>query len=135
MTAISKAAVVDIDPVSEMTAVQIPQRFSGASFDYLDPVGLDTDGNVIACAADSVSEKYIGFALAATDSIPGKPVAVVAAGAILQWLEDSDSYVPGTYLYVGAAGGLDDAATPASPVVATMPVAIVISTTQILVLR
>lgn len=133
MTAISKAATVAYGDLSK--AVLISEFFSGDSFAFLDPVYIDSLGKVKAAGADSVSERYVGFAGVGCDSVAGHPVTIIGAGAILTWLEDSDAYVPGTLLYVGASGGLDDAATPASPVLATLPVARVISKTEIQVLR
>lgn len=131
MTAINKSATLDIETISGQRCVRISDLLSGDSFAFLDPVYIDTTGVVKAAnTQDSAGVLYDGFATAPSDSIAGQSVAIIKTGAILKWLDDSDSYIPGTLLYVGVSGGLDDAASPSG----AAAVAKVISTTEIVVL-
>jgi hypothetical protein len=137
MAAFTKAAIVDIDGLSAQRCVMITELFNGDSFGKLDPVYIDSTGAVKAAFADSTGLFYDGFASVACDSVVGHPVTILGRGLIMTWVDAGDSMLPGSFLYVGAAGGLADAVAKgeATGALAEVPVAKAISATEIIVIK
>lgn len=113
MAAVVKSTRASYDALSAQTCVKISELFAGAKFGLLDPVYIDSNGAVIAATDDSTNElRFDGFASRAIDSdMIGTPVTILSHGVIMEWLEDSDDYTPGTLLYVGAANQLETTGT------------------------
>jgi hypothetical protein len=137
MTDITKSGTPGLDPVSAQRCVMISELFSGDSFDFLATVYIDTTGAVKAAHADSTGLFYDGFASVACDSVVGHPVTIIGQGAIMEWIDAADSILPGTFLYVNAAGGLADAVQDgeATGPLAEVPVAKAITATEIIVIK
>lgn len=137
MTAITKSGNPDLDGLSASRCVVITEMFNGDSFGFLDPVYIDSTGAVKAAHADSTGMYYDGFASVACDSVTGHPVTIFGKGLICEWIDAADSILPGTFLYVGAAGGLADAVAvgEATGPLAEVPVAKAITATQIIVIK
>lgn len=126
MAAVVKSTRAGYDTLSAMTCVKISELFSGGTFKALDPVYIDSNGKVVAASDDSSNElRFDGFAAREIDSdMIGTPVTILSHGVIMEWLEDSDNYTPGTLLYVGAANQLETTGTT--------PVAMAISDKEII---
>ncbi|MBL0320744.1 MAG: hypothetical protein IPP74_15825 [Alphaproteobacteria bacterium] len=64
--------------------------------------------------------------MSASDSDGGTPCTIKGFGLIMEWLEDSDDYTPGTRFYVGAANQLETTGTT--------PVAMAINNKEIIII-
>ena len=141
MAAVGKSAKYGYDALSAMRCVMISGLFSAKStagkFSKLDPVYIDSDGAVAAAGGSSTVWRYDGFASCASDSDGGTPVSIMGRGLIMEWLESSDLWTPGTKFYVSAAtaGGLDTTAGAVVAADAFLPVAKAINNKEIIVLR
>ena len=60
------------------------------------------------------------------DSTGGLPCTIMGLGLIMEYLEDSDNYTPGTRFYVGATNALETTGTT--------PVAMAINNKEIIVI-
>jgi hypothetical protein len=69
---------------------------------------------------------FDGFAMSKNDSDGGLPCTIMGLGLIMEWLEDSDNYTPGTRFYVGATNQLETTGTT--------PVAMAINGKEIIVI-
>lgn len=126
MAAVVKSTHVGYDALSAMSCVKISELFSGATFGLLDPVFIDSTGVVMPATDDSTNGlAFDGFSSRAIDSNQiGAPVTILSHGVIMEWLEESDAYNPGTLLYVGAANQLETTGTT--------PVAMAINSKEII---
>jgi hypothetical protein len=113
MAAVIKSTRKGYDALSAMTCVKISECFAGGKFAELDPVYIDSNGAVMAATDDSTAElAFDGFAARGVDSDQiGAPCTILSHGVIMEWLEDSDNYTPGTLFYVGAANQLETTGT------------------------
>jgi hypothetical protein len=85
---------------------------AGLAFEKLAPVYIDSDGKVRPATDDSTNElNFDGFAMSKTTVTAACPVPSWAWGLIMEWLEDSDNYTPGTRFYVGATNQLETTGT------------------------
>ncbi len=110
MAAVVKSTKAGYDAISASKAIDISELLTagpGAAFEKLDPVYIDSDGKVRPALDDTSAVKFDGFAMSENDSTGGLPCTIKGLGMIMEWLEDSDSYTPGTMLYVGAANQLE----------------------------
>lgn len=111
MAAVVKSTKAGYDTISAQTCITISELLSAANtagkFEKLDPVYIDSNGRVTAAIDDTSAVKFDGFAMSASDSDGSLPVTIKGLGLIMEWLKDSDSYTPGTLLYVGAANQLE----------------------------
>jgi hypothetical protein len=113
MAAVVKTATPGFDALSAQHCIKITELFSGGAFAKFDPVYINSDGAVVAAVDTSDLLGFDGFAMSLSDSdIPtgatyGTPVTIYGQGLIMEWLEDSDDYTPGTKFYVGAANQLE----------------------------
>lgn len=110
MAAVVKSTKAGYDAISAAKCIDISELITagpGLAFDKLDPVYIDSDGKVRPSIDDTSAVKFDGFAMSANDSDGGLPCTIKGLGLIMEWLEDSDSYTPGTLLYVGAANQLE----------------------------
>ena len=141
MAAVGKSSKYGYDALSAMRCVVISGLFSAkktsGKFSKLDPVYIDSDGAVSAAGGSSTVWNYDGFASAASDSDGGTPVTILGKGLIMEWLETSDLWTPGTKFYGSAAtaGGLDTTAGAVVAADAFLPVAKAINNKEIIVLR
>ena len=141
MAAVGKSSKANYDVLSAQRCVVISGLFSAkktsGKFNALDPVYIDSDGAVSAAGGSSTVWNYDGFAAVGSDSNGGTPVTILGRGLIMEWLESSDMWTPGTKFYVSAAsaGGLDTTAGAVVAADAFLPVAKAISNTEIIVLR
>jgi hypothetical protein len=126
MSAVVKAAKASYDAESARKCVYISGLFSGDKFSTLDPVYITNAGRLQAANDDSDQVNFDGFASVGCDSLAYHPVTLLGQGVIMNWLEDSDAMVPGTLLYVGAAGELETTGR--------VPVAMAINTQEIIVI-
>lgn len=127
MAAVVKSTVAGYDALSAQRCVVISELFSSGPFEKFDPVYIDSDGKVQAAIDDTTGVKFDGFAMNPSDSdMLGTPVTIMGQGLIMEWLEDSDDYTPGTLLYVGAANQLETTGTT--------PIAMAISNKEIIVI-
>lgn len=116
MTAVVKSTKAGYDTISAQTCVTISELLTagpGMAFEKLDPVYIDSNGAIRPAFDDSTGIKFDGFAMSANDSDGGLPCTIKGIGLIMEWLEDSDAYTPGTKLYVGAANQLETTGTTA----------------------
>jgi hypothetical protein len=116
MAAVAKSARAGYDALSAQTCVKISELFAGEKFEILAPVYIaDSDGLVHPATDDSTNElQFDGFASRGIDSdMIGAPVTILSHGAIMEWLNDSDSFLGGTLLYVGATNALETTGTAA----------------------
>jgi hypothetical protein len=113
MAAVVKSTRAGYDAHSAMTCVKISELFAGAAFEALAPVFIDSDGLVQPATDDSTNElAFDGFAARGIDSDQiGSPVTILSHGVIMEYLEDSDNYTPGTRFYVGATNALETTGT------------------------
>ena len=110
MAAVVKSTKAGYDAISAQKCINISELIGagpGTAFAKLDPVYIDSDGKVRPSIDDTSAVKFDGFAMSANDSDGGLPVTIMGLGLIMEWLEDSDSYTPGTLLYAGAANQLE----------------------------
>ncbi len=110
MAAVVKSTKAGYDTISAMHCINISELLTagpGLAFAKFDPVYIDSDGKVRASIDDTSAVKFDGFAMSANDTDGGLPCTIKGLGLIMEWLEDSDSYTPGTLLYVGAANQLE----------------------------
>lgn len=109
MAAVVKSTKAGFDAISATKCIVISELLSvaGQAFEKLDPVYIDSDGKVRASFDDSSGVKFDGFAMSKNDTVGGLPITIMGLGLIMEWLEDSDSYTPGTLLYAGAANQLE----------------------------
>jgi hypothetical protein len=108
MAAVVKSTKAGYDVLSAQTCVKITELFAGEKFAALDPVYIDSAGAVMVGVDTSDAVKFDGFAARGIDSDQiGAPVTILSHGAIMEWLEDSDNYDPGSLFYVGAANELE----------------------------
>ena len=129
MSAVVKSTKAGYDTISAQTCVNISELLTaghGMAFAKLDPVYIDSNGAVRPAFDDTTGFKFDGFAMSANDSDGGLPCTIKGLGLIMEWLEDSDAYTPGTKLYVGAANQLETTGTSA--------VALAISDKEIIVI-
>lgn len=130
MAAVVKSTKAGYDTISAQTCINISELLTagpGAAFKALDPVYIDSDGKIRPANDDSGSVNFDGFAMSDNDSDGGLPCTIKGLGLIMEWLEDSDSYSPGTQLYVGAANQLETTGR--------VPVALTISDKEIIVIQ
>lgn len=130
MAAVVKSTKAGYDTLSATRCIVISELLSagaGLAFEKLAPVFIDSDGKVRPATDDSTNElRFDGFAMAENDSVGGLPVTIMGQGLIMEWLEDSDDYTPGTLLYVGATNQLETTGTT--------PVAMAINNKEIIVI-
>ena len=110
MSAVVKSTKAGYDAISATRCVNISELLTagpGAAFEKLDPVYIDSDGKVRPAFDDSSAVRFDGFAMSENDSTGGLPCTIMGLGLIMEWLEDSDLYTPGTLLYAGAANQLE----------------------------
>ena len=111
MAAVVKSTTPGVDALSAQRCIVISGLLSKANtagkFAKYDPVYIDSDGALVAATDVSTAVKFDGFAASASDSDGNHPVTVLGQGAIMEWLEDSDNYDPGSLFYVGAANQLE----------------------------
>ena len=110
MAAIVKSTKAGYDAISATKCIVISELLTagaGMQFEKLDPVYIDSDGKVRRSIDDTSAVKFDGFAMSANDSDGGLPCTIMGLGLIMEWLEDSDSYTPGTLLYAGATNQLE----------------------------
>ncbi len=110
MAAVVKSTKAGYDTISAMNCVNISELLTagpGLAFAKFDPVYIDSDGKVRASIDDTSAVRFDGFAMSANDTDGGLPCTIKGLGLIMEWLEDSDLYTPGTLLYVGAANQLE----------------------------
>lgn len=130
MTAVVKSTKAGYDVISASKCIDISELITagpGLAFAKLDPVYIDSDGKVRPANDDSSSVNFDGFAMSDNDSTGGLPCTIKGLGLIMEWLEDSDNYTPGTQLYVGAANQLETTGR--------VPVALTISDKEIIVIQ
>lgn len=117
MAAVVKSTKAGYDAYSfAKCPVNIPGLLTagpGKKFEKLDPVYIDSDGKVTPAYDDTTGIKFDGFAMSANDSDGGLPCTIAGFGLKMEWLEDSDSYTPGTKFYVGATNQLETTGTTA----------------------
>lgn len=113
MAAVVKSTRAGYDALSAQTCVKISECFAGAKFEALAPVFIDSDGLVMPATDDSTNElAFDGFAAREIDSdMIGTPVTILSHGVIMEYLEDSDDFTPGTRFYVGATNALETTGT------------------------
>lgn len=110
MSAVVKSTKAGYDAISASKCIDISELLTagpGLAFEKLDPVFIDSDGKVRPAFDDTSAVKFDGFAMSANDSDGGLPCTIKGLGLIMEWLEDSDDYTPGTLLYAGAANQLE----------------------------
>lgn len=110
MAAVVKSTKAGYDTISAMHCINISELLTagpGQAFAKFDPVYIDSDGKIRPSIDDTSAVKFDGFAMSANDSDGGLPCTIKGLGLIMEWLEDSDSYTPGTLLYAGAANQLE----------------------------
>jgi hypothetical protein len=110
MAAVVKSTKAGYDAISATKCINISELLGagpGLAFAKYDPVFIDSDGKVRPSMDDTSAVKFDGFAMSKNDSDGGLPVTIMGLGLIMEWLEDSDNYTPGTLLYVGAANQLE----------------------------
>jgi secreted PhoX family phosphatase len=131
MAAVVKTTTPGYDALSAQTCIKISELLSApltaGKFAKLDPVFIDSDGNLQAATDTSDSVKFDGFAAVGSDSDGSHPVTVLGQGIIMEWLEASDNYDPGSLFYVGAANQLESGGR--------VPVAMSISTKEIICIQ
>jgi hypothetical protein len=116
MSAVVKSTKAGYDAISASKCIVISELLTagiGAAFEKLDPVYIDSDGEVRPAFDDTTGNKFDGFAMSGNDSTGGLPCTIMGLGLIMEWLEDSDGYTPGTKFYVGAANQLETTGTTA----------------------
>lgn len=130
MSAVVKSTKAGFDAISATRCVVISELLgaaSGLQFEKFAPVYIDSDGKVRPAVDDSTNEnKFDGFAMSKNDSDGGLPITIMGLGLIMEWLEDSDDYTPGTLFYVGATNQLETTGTT--------PVAMAITNKEIIVI-
>ena len=130
MAAVVKSTKAGYDAISASKCIVIPELLTagiGAAFEKLAPVYIDSDGEVRPATDDSTNElNFDGFAMSENDSTGGLPCTIMGLGLIMEWLEDSDDYTPGTRFYVGATNQLETTGTT--------PVAMAINNKEIIVI-
>lgn len=110
MAAVVKSTKAGYDTISAMHCINISELLTagpGLTFAKYDPVYIDSDGKVRAASDDTSAVRFDGFAMNDNDTDGGLPCTIKGLGLIMEWLEDSDLYTPGTLLYVGAANQLE----------------------------
>lgn len=110
MAAVIKSTKAGYDAISAMKCINISELLTagpGLAFAKLDPVYIDSGGKVRASLDDTSAVRFDGFAMSDNDTVGGLPCTILGQGLIMEWLEDSDLYTPGTLLYVGAANQLE----------------------------
>lgn len=111
MAAVVKSTKAGYDAISAMKSpINISELLTagpGMAFEKLDPVFIDSDGKVRPSMDDTSAVKFDGFSMSANDSDGGLPCTIIGFGLIMEWLEDSDAYTPGTQFYAGAANQLE----------------------------
>lgn len=116
MAAVAKSSKAGYDALSASRCIVISELLTagpGAAFEKLDPVYIDSDGEIRPAYDDTTGNKFDGFAMSSNDSDGGLPCTIMGLGLIMEWLEDSDDYTPGTKFYVGAANELETTGTTA----------------------
>ena len=116
MSAVVKSTKAGYDAISATKCINISELLTagpGAAFAKLDPVYIDSNGKIRPAFDDTTGNKFDGFAMSKNDSTGGLPCTILGQGLIMEWLEDSDAYTPGTKLYVGAANELETTGTNA----------------------
>jgi hypothetical protein len=130
MAAVVKSTKAGYDAISASKCIVISELLTagiGAAFEKLAPVYIDSDGEVRPATDDSTNELNCdGFAMSENDSTGGLPCTIMGLGLIMEWLEDSDDYTPGTRFYVGATNQLETTGTT--------PVAMAINNKEIIVI-
>lgn len=130
MSAVVKSTKAGYDAISAAKCIVISELLgaaNGLQFERFSPVYIDSDGKVRPAVDDSTNEnKFDGFAMSANDSTGGLPITIMGQGLIMEWLEDSDDYTPGTLFYVGATNQLETTGTT--------PVAMAITNKEIIVI-
>ena len=110
MAAVVKSTKAGYDAISASKCIDISELLTagpGAAFAKLDPVYIDSDGLVRPSIDSTLAVLFDGFAMSENDSTGGLPCTIKGFGMIMEWLEDSDDYTPGTLFYVGAANQLE----------------------------
>ena len=130
MTAVVKSTKAGYDAISASKCIVISELLTagaGLAFEKLAPVFIDSDGKVRPATDDSTNElNFDGFAMSENDSTGGLPCTIMGLGLIMEYLEDSDNYTPGTRFYVGATNALETTGTT--------PVAMAINGKEIIVI-
>lgn len=130
MAAVVKSTKAGYDAISASKCIDISELLTagpGLAFEKLAPVFIDSDGKVRPATDDSTNElNFDGFAMSSNDSDGGLPCTIKGLGLIMEWLEDSDDYTPGTRFYVGATNQLETTGTT--------PVAMAINNKEIIVI-
>lgn len=130
MAAVVKSTKAGYDAISASKCINISELLTagpGLAFEKLAPVFIDSDGKVRPATDDSTNElAFDGFAMSSNDSTGGLPCTILGQGLIMEWLEDSDDYTPGTRFYVGATNQLETTGTT--------PVAMAINNKEIIVI-
>ena len=130
MAAVVKSTKAGYDAISASKCINISELITagpGLAFEKLAPVFIDSDGKVRPATDDSTNElNFDGFAMSSNDSDGGLPCTIMGQGLIMEWLEDSDDYTPGTRFYVGATNELETTGTT--------PVAMAINNKEIIVI-
>lgn len=130
MAAVVKSTKAGYDAISASKCINISELLTagpGLAFEKLVPVFIDSDGKVRPATDDSTNElAFDGFSMSSNDSDGGLPCTIMGLGLIMEWLEDSDNYTPGTRFYVGATNELETTGTT--------PVAMAINNREIIVI-
>lgn len=130
MAAVVKSTKAGYDAISASKCIDISELLTagpGLAFEKLAPVFIDSDGKVRPATDDSTNElNFDGFAMSSNDSDGGLPCTIKGLGLIMEWLEDSDDYTPGTRFYAGATNQLETTGTT--------PVAMAINNKEIIVI-
>ena len=130
MAAVVKSTKAGYDAISASKCINISELLTagaGLAFEKLAPVYIDSDGKVRPATDDSTNElAFDGFSMSSNDSTGGLPCTILGQGLIMEWLEDSDDYTPGTRFYVGATNELETTGTT--------PVAMAINNKEIIVI-
>lgn len=116
MAAVVKSTKAGYDAISASKCIEITECLTagpGLAFEKYDPVFIDSDAKVRPAYDDSTGNKFDGFAMSSNDSDGGLPCTIKGLGLIMEWLEDSDNYTPGTKFYVGASNELETTGTNA----------------------
>ena len=115
MAAVVKSTKAGYDAISATKCIVISELLTagaGLAFEKFAPVYIDSDGKVRPATDDSTNElNFDGFAMSENDSTGGLPCTIMGLGLIMEWLEDSDSYTPGTRFYVGTTNQLETTGT------------------------
>jgi hypothetical protein len=109
MAAVVKSTKAGYDAISATKCIVISELLTcqGQAWEKLTPVYIDSNGLIERSIDSTLAVKFDGFAMSENDSDGGLPCTIMGLGLIMEWLEDSDSYTPGTMLYAGATNELE----------------------------